>query len=469
MTAVRDPPASIYGRLIVGGIVLAVGLAITVAMAWSRLHQIRSEYSGAAGHAVPYTDDLAAFAVSAKAMANDERGFLLSGDPSYSDEFDTKHGQPAQDALTAAAKVFPAGSKEAHSVAAIQAAYAKWVTAVHAEFALYKTDKASAIDLALGDNRDLRKEYETEVDAANVLASTDLASTSHALSASISKTTTTIIVALGLVVVVGAGLLLLFARSLRRRLSMLEGACDLLATGDLDVSFDASGGDEVSRLGRSLDTAVGSLRTLADSSQRVAAGDLTVVVEPRSEADRLGVAFAAMVENLRGIVAEVTTTAQAISSSTNQMASTSADAGRAVGEIARAVEDVAQGAQRQVMMIDETRGSADQAAGIANDAQSVAREGVESADKAGTAMEALQESSTAMTTAMGSLQEKIVRIGGMVTTITAIADQTNLLALNAAIEAARAGEQGRGFAVVAEEVRKLAEESPGAPPRRSPT
>jgi methyl-accepting chemotaxis protein len=448
--------------LIVGGIVLAVGLAITVAMAWSSLHQIRSEYSGAAGHAVPYTNDLAAFAVSAKAMANDERGFLLSGDPSYSDEFDTKHGQPAQYALAAAAKVFPAGSKEAHSVAAIQAAYTKWVTAVHAEFALYKTDKASAIDLALGDNRDLRKEYETEVDAANVLASADLATTSHALSASISKTTTTIIVALGLVVVVGAGLLLLFARSRRRRLSMLEGACDLLATGDLDVSFDASGGDEVSRLGRSLDMAVGSLRTLADSSQRVAAGDLTVVVEPRSEADRLGVAFAAMVENLRGIVAEVTTTAQAISSSTNQMASTSADAGRAVGEIARAVEDVAQGAQRQVMMIDETRGSADQAAGIANDAQSVAREGVESADKAGTAMEALQESSTAMTTAMGSLQEKIVRIGGMVTTITAIADQTNLLALNAAIEAARAGEQGRGFAVVAEEVRKLAEECQGA-------
>ena len=103
--------------------------------------------------------------------------------------------------------------------------------------------------------------------------------------------------------------------------------------------------------------------------------------------------------------------------------------------------------------------TADETAAAAEEAAQSCRDGVQAAEEASIAMQAVRDSSTETSEAIRSLGEKSDQIGGIVETITGIAAQTNLLALNAAIEAARAGEHGRGFAVVAEEVRHLAEES----------
>ncbi|MBF9001614.1 MULTISPECIES: methyl-accepting chemotaxis protein [Vibrio] len=59
--------------------------------------------------------------------------------------------------------------------------------------------------------------------------------------------------------------------------------------------------------------------------------------------------------------------------------------------------------------------------------------------------------------AVSEVEERVVAIETVISTIQGISEQTNLLALNAAIEAARAGDTGRGFAVVADEVRNLAQ------------
>jgi methyl-accepting chemotaxis protein len=246
---------------------------------------------------------------------------------------------------------------------------------------------------------------------------------------------------------------------------------------------------------------LGSLRerdtaALREGLDGVAHGDLTLHAEPvtppiaaRSR-DEIGeiatmvdairadtaasiASYNASLDGLGTMIGAVSQSASTLSAASGQMATTSRESGRAVGEIASAVEDVATGAERQVKAIDGARtltadmvaaarrsaGVAQETAGAADAARQVAVDGADAVRDATDAMAAVRGASTQATVAIRELGAKSEQIGGIVDAITGIAGQTNLLALNAAIEAARAGEQGRGFAVVAEEVRKLAEES----------
>jgi methyl-accepting chemotaxis protein len=227
------------------------------------------------------------------------------------------------------------------------------------------------------------------------------------------------------------------------------------------------------------------LTDLETGLQSMAAGDLTVTVMPVTtevpveeghQAGALAEIFNKMLGSaksaigsygdmrvkLTGMLGEITETSTTVSAASQQMASTSEEAGRAVGEIADAVSGVASGAERQVRMVEEARTSAEDTALRANESREVAEQGVTAARQASQAMESVRESTNSVTEATRGLAAKSEQIGGIVETITGIASQTNLLALNAAIEAARAGEQGKGFAVVAEEVRRLAEGSQDA-------
>ncbi len=274
------------------------------------------------------------------------------------------------------------------------------------------------------------------------------------------SSSTALLVGLGIAaIVVAAAIALLLARWLTRAVGQMRRAALGIAEGDVEQTLTVTSSDELADTARAFETMIAYLKEMAGVAERIAGGDLSVEVEARSEGDVLGNALTRMTANLRTMVGRVTQAAATLGSSSQQMAASSDEAGRAVGQIAEAVSDVASGAERQVRVVEEARSSSEETGAAAEQANALAQQGVAAAEQATRAMTELQEATALVTDAIRTLAGKSEQIGGIVEAITGIAGQTNLLALNAAIEAARAGEQGRGFAVVAEEVRKLAEES----------
>ena len=140
-----------------------------------------------------------------------------------------------------------------------------------------------------------------------------------------------LIAALGL----GVGVTLLVSRGILRGVGAVLHAAEGIADGDLDQHLDVRSRDEIGAMATAFGRMVDHLQTMTAGAGRIADGDLTVAIEPKSERDVLGTAFERMVTSLRSTVGQVSARRRGdLSSASQQMAATSEEAGRAVGEIA---------------------------------------------------------------------------------------------------------------------------------------
>ena len=210
-------------------------------------------------------------------------------------------------------------------------------------------------------------------------------------------------------VLAGIVIMVLIARSITRPLARAVGIAEAVAAGDLSIEAGTTGRDEIGQL----------LRALQDMTGRLA-----------------------------GIVADVRSGTDSITTASGEIASGNLDLSARTEQQAGALEETASSMEELTSTVRQNADNARQANQMALSASEVAVRG-------GAVVEQVVDT-------MGAINASAKKMSEIIGVIDGIAFQTNILALNAAVEAARAGEQGRGFAVVAAEVRSLAQRSAAA-------
>jgi methyl-accepting chemotaxis protein len=412
-------------------------------------------------HSLEVKDQLAELLSSLQDAETGQRGYVLTGVESYLVPY-TAGAARAEDIRKHLAQLVSDSPIQETRVDALAPLIADKLAELHETIELRRTrDFAAAQSVVMSDRgkkamdsiRSLLQELKVE---EGVL----LKQRAEAAQADARDAKSTIVLGTVAALVLAGLAGLTISRNIARPLQALTNLAERITVGDLSAAMVVNGrGDEVGVLARAFERMTQSLRTMAAAAEQIAAGDLRANLQPQSDKDVLGNAFARMSKNLRQQIVSMAESASVLGSAgseivaaTSQLASGASESAAAVSETTATVEEIRQAAQ---MASQKSKSVSDNA----QRAVQISHSGRKSTGDVTAGMNRIRQQMEAIAESMMRLSEQSQTVGQIIATVEDLAAQANLLAVNAAIEAAKAGEHGKGFGVVAQEVKSLAEQS----------
>ncbi|MBN1469251.1 MAG: methyl-accepting chemotaxis protein [Fusobacteriaceae bacterium] len=259
-----------------------------------------------------------------------------------------------------------------------------------------------------------------------------------------------VITVLIVILVIGALIGLILAKSISSPIVKMKENFDELVEGNLNIDLNINVKDEIGDLSHNFNNFVKKLYVLIQNIVSLTNDVLVTNKQIVHSMDNLingenSVFYSQISKSIdKGIIQLNSSVHNVLDNVRNQTAS-SEESLAALEEISSISQNISNNIGVAVKSFDET--------------MEIANSSASDMKKMATSMVEIKTSTVSTENEVDKLKVLSNDIGSILTAITSVAEQTNLLALNAAIEAARAGEAGRGFSVVADEIRKLAEQT----------